>query len=348
MIGGGQAGLAVAHRLGQHSVRYLVLDAAEQIGDAWRARWDSLRLFTPARYDGLDGLPFPAAPTSWPRKDEMADYLELYAQQFALPVQSGVRVDSLRRDGDGFVAHSADADYRARAVVVAMSSHQTPRVPEFAAELAPGIRQLDAASYRNPDQLPPGPVLVVGAGNSGAEISKELSATHTVMLSGREVTEIPLGFTSPLNRHLLVHLLNRVVFPHLLSVRTPLGRRARAAHGTVPLIRVKSAELGRLGVRRVGRVAGTRDGLPVLADGSVAVAASVIWCTGYDPGFSWIELPAFDPDGAPAHTRGIVPAVPGLYFVGLEFLSSLSSAMVHGVSADANRVADAAVAGLGM
>ncbi|PPL14416.1 hypothetical protein GY24_16350 [Microterricola pindariensis] len=344
VIGGGQAGLAVAHRLVQRGARCLVLDASARIGDAWRTRWDSLRLFTPARYSALDGLPFPAPAASWPSKDEMADYLEQYATHFALPVRSGVRVDRLGRDGDGFVAHSGDARFHGRTVVVAMSDFQAPRRPAFAAALAPHIRQLDAGSYRNPRQLPPGPVLVVGAGNSGAEIAKDLAASRPVLLAGRAVAEIPLGITHPLNRHLLVHLLNGVVFPHLLSLRTPLGRRLHAAGASAPLIRVKARELDRLGVRRVGRVIDARDGRPVLEDGTQPDPASVIWCTGFDPRFGWVDLPALDPDGSPLHERGAVRAVPGLYFVGLHFLSSFSSAMVHGVSADARRIADAAIA----
>lgn len=348
VIGGGQAGLSVSYHLRERGVEHLVLDAAPRIGDAWRNRWDSLRLFTPSRYDGLDGRPFPGNKGAWPTKDAMADYLADYAAHFDLPVWSGSRVDELRlvepHDGDdgfGFEARSGDETFRARRVVIAMSDYQTPRLPAFAADLSRSIRQLHAQDYRNPAQLAPGTVLLVGAGNSGAEIASELASTHPVVVSGPNTRDIPGSFSSPLSRHLVVHILNGFVFNHVLSVNTPIGRRARrtAMHAGVPLIRVKSRDLLRLGVRRVGRVTGVQNGLPVV-DGAPLEVATVIWCTGYAPGFDWIRIPVLDESGEPEHERGIVAAVPGLYFVGLHFLTSLSSAMVHGVGTDAARIAN--------
>ncbi|MEY9851418.1 putative flavoprotein involved in K+ transport [Leifsonia sp. EB41] len=348
VIGGGQAGLSVSYHLRKRGVEHLVLDAAPRIGDAWRNRWDSLRLFTPARYDGLDGRPFPGNKGAWPTKDAMADYLADYAAHFDLPVRSGRRVDELRLvephdddDGFGFEARSGDETFRARHVVIAMSDYQTPRLPAFATDLSRSIRQLHAQDYRNPAQLAPGTVLLVGAGNSGAEIASELAATHPVVVSGPNTRDIPGSFSSPLSRHLIVHILNGFVFNHVLSVNTPIGRRARrtATHAGVPLIRVKSRDLLRLGVRRAGRVTGVQNGLPVV-DGAPLEVANVIWCTGYAPGFDWIRIPVLDDSGEPEHERGIVAAVPGLYFVGLHFLTSLSSAMVHGVGTDAARIAN--------
>lgn len=343
VIGGGQAGLAVSYQLQQRGIPHLVLDAAPHIGDAWRTRWDSLRLFTPARYDGLDGMPFPGPPDAWPTKDQMADYLASYAERFHLPVESGRRVDALRAapDGDGYLVVSGDESFQARCVVVAMSNYQVPRIPAFADDLSQGIRQLHAADYRNPEQLLPGTVLLVGAGNSGAEIAKDLAATHPVVVAGPSTGEVPGSATSFVSTHIVVHVLNRVVFPRIMSVDTPIGRRARPRIMSkgVPLIRVKSRELARLGVRRAGRVTGVDHGRPVV-DGEPLEVADVVWCTGFSAGFDWIRLPVLDATGEPRHDRGVVPGAPGLYFVGLHFLTSMSSAMVHGVGRDAARIAD--------
>ncbi len=342
VIGGGQAGLSVSYHLRRLGVEHLVLDASPRIGDSWRDRWDSLRLFTPARYDGLHGMPFPGDPAAWPTKDAMADYLASYAAKFELPVLSGRRVDELAADGDGgFVARSGTETYRARSVVVAMSNYQVPRIPAFAAELSPSIRQLHASAYRNPDQLGNGAVLLVGAGNSGAEIAKDLAPTHSVVMAGPSTGEIPGSAFSFISRHVVVHILNGIVFNHVLSVDSPIGRRARPRIMTkgAPLIRTKSKELARLGVTRAGRVTAVRDGQPVLDDDTPLDVGNVIWCTGFTPGFSWIRMPVLDERGEPRHERGVVASAPGLYFVGLHFLTSMSSAMVHGVGRDAERIA---------
>jgi putative flavoprotein involved in K+ transport len=342
VIGGGQAGLSVSHHLAERGIEHLVLDAAAHIGDAWRNRWDSLRLFTPARYDGLDGMDFPGKKDAWPTKDDMADFLQAYAARFALPVRSGMRVESLTRHGDGFVVRCETATFTAHQVIVAMSNYQMPRVPAFADGLDQGICQLAAGAYRNPGQLAPGRTLIVGAGNSGAEIAKDLAATHDVVLAGTSTGEIPFASTSFVNRHLVVHILNRFVFTRILSVDTAIGRKARPAvmtHG-VPLIRVKMKELAALGVTRAGRLAGVTGGMPTLEDGTTIEVANIVWCTGFSPAFSWIRVPILDSRGEPEHERGIVASVPGLYFVGLHFLTSMASAMVHGVGRDAERIAD--------
>jgi putative flavoprotein involved in K+ transport len=342
VVGAGQAGLAVAYHLKRRGRPFVVLEANARVGDNWRSRWDSLRLFTPARFDSIDGMPFPARGHSFPTKDEMADYLEGYVARFDLPVRTGQRVDALTRDGDRFVLDVGGRRLEADNVVVAMATFQKPRVPPCAAELDPAIVQLHSSEYRNPAQLPDGPVLVVGTGNSGAEIAKELAPSRTVWLSGREVGQIPFRIEGRAAR-LLLPFLFRVVFHRLLTVRTPLGRKARGKFlgQGMPRIRVKAADLAALGVEWVPRVAGVRDGRPLLDDGRVLEAASVVWCTGFHPGFSWIRLPALDARGEPMHESGVVPTQPGLYFVGLLFLHSASSTMIHGVSRDAERIADA-------
>ncbi len=178
IIGGGQAGLATGYHLRKRGRPFVILDANQRIGDAWRNRWDSLRLFTPARYSGLPSWRLSAPTLSFPTKDEMADYIQAYATRFDLPVSTGVAVDDVHRDGNQFVVTSANGRFEADNVVVPSGSHRSPRVPEFAAELDQGIAQLHSCEYRSPTQLREGPALVVGAGNSGAEIALEVSRTH--------------------------------------------------------------------------------------------------------------------------------------------------------------------------
>ena len=341
VIGGGQAGLSVGYHLARRGLRFVILDAHARTGDSWRKRWDSLRLFTPARFDALDGMPFPAPPFHFPTKDEMADYLESYAKRFALPVRHGVKVQRLTREGSTYVVTAGDMRFEAPQVVVAMANYQTPRVPSFARELDPGIVRLHSRDYRNPSQVREGGVLIVGSGNSGAEIGLELARSHRVFIAGRETGEVPFRIGGLLGRLFLTRLVLRVVFHRLLTVRTPMGRKARPAMTTKggPLIRTKQADLAAVGVERVGRVAGAKDGKPVLEDGRVLDVANVIWCTGFDPGFSWIDLPVFGAGGEPAQERGIVARAPGLYFVGLKFLYAFSSSMIHGVGRDARYVA---------
>ena len=342
VIGGGQAGLSVGYHLKRLGVDdFLILDGEARIGDAWRKRWDSLKLFTPAAFDGLDGMAFPAPKHSTPGKDAMADYLEAYARRFELPVVLRARVSHLGREGGHFVVMAGGRRYEAERVIVAMSNYQVPKRPDFAAALSPEIVQLDLGTYRNPGQLKPGTALVVGAANSGAEIAKDLVRTHRVLLAGRKVSEVPGQYSSPINQRVLVPLLNRVVFPHIMSVKTPIGRKARpnVMKSPVPLIRVKSRDLDAMGVTRVARVAGVRDGKPLLEDGTVCDVANVIWCTGFDNGLGWIDLPVRLSDGEPDHDRGVARGVEGLYFVGQHFLTSMASAMVFGVNRDAKRIA---------
>jgi len=344
VIGGGQAGLSMGYHLAQRRLPFVIVDANDRIGDAWRNRWDSLRLFTPSRLDGLDGMGFPGPPHSFPTKDEFADYLERYAEHFGLPVRTGVKVDGLSRTGDRFQVTAGEHRFEAHNVVVAMSSWQQPRVPSFAPALDPGIIQLHSSEYRNPSQLREGGVLVVGAGNSGAEIAYELSRDHQVWLSGPDTGHIPFRPETLLGR-ILMPFVGRVIFHRVLTTSTPIGRKARPGLQSKgePLVRVKPADLAAAGVERVARVTGVVDGTPQLDDGRLVEAANVIWCTGYHPGFSWIDLPVLE-DGVPRHDRGIVDDEPGLYFLGLKFLYSVSSEQIHGVGRDAARIGGAIAA----
>jgi putative flavoprotein involved in K+ transport len=271
----------------------------------------------------------------------MADYLEAYAKRFALPVRTGMKVDRLTRTGDRYLVEAAGRQYEADHVVVAMSNYQAPRVPAFAADLDPAIVHLHSSAYRNPGQLQSGGVLIVGAGNSGSEIAMELARRHKIWMSGRDTGHIPFRIDGFVGRTFAVRLVLRVLFHRILTVRTPMGRRIRpkAISQGGPLIRVKPADLAAAGVDPVPRVTGVRDGRPLLEDGRILDVANVIWCTGFHPGFDWIDLPVKGPRGEPRHESGIVPGEPGLYFVGLHFLHAMSSTMIHGVSRDAERVA---------
>jgi putative flavoprotein involved in K+ transport len=342
VIGGGQAGLSVGYHLASLNIPFTILNADRQIGDSWRNRWDSLRLFTPARYDGLDGMPFPARPRTYPTKDEMANYLADYAWRFGLPVRNEVRVERLSRVGDRYLVSAGDLHFEAEHVVVAMANYQKPVAPPFAADLDPDIVQLHSGEYRNSSQLKAGGVLVVGAGNSGAEIALEVTRDHRTWISGRDVGQIPFRIDGVLGRYLLSHLVLRLVFHRVLTLSTPIGRRLRPKllHRTAPLIRTKRRDLAAAGVEWLPRTTGVDRGRPVVADGRVLDSvANVIWCTGFESAFSWIQLPIFDADGEPLHSRGVVGKEPGLYFVGRNFLYAMSSTMVQGVSRDAAHVA---------
>jgi putative flavoprotein involved in K+ transport len=339
VIGGGQAGLAIAHHLAQQHRDLVILDAHERVGDAWRLRWDSLRLFTPAKYDGLPGLPFPGDRLGFPTKDEQADYLEAYAEHFGLPVRTGVRVDRVHRVDGRFVVEAGARRWEAENVVLATGGHQVPRVPEFAGRLAASMLQLHSSEYRNPAQLRPGPVLVVGIGNSGAEIALDVSGTHATTVAGTPSGEFPLPHGRAFARYGAPVI--RFAGTHVLSLGTPIGRRVlpKLADRGAPLIRTKLADLEAAGVSRVGRLTEIGDGRPVTADGRVLDVTNVIWCTGYDDDFGWVDLPAFDESGRLLQHRGVVEPVPGLYAIGLDFMYALTSATLPGMSRDAAHLA---------
>jgi len=339
IIGGGQAGLAAGYHLAKRGLPFVILDASERIGDAWRNRWDSLRLFTPAKYDGLPGWRFPAPGWSFPTKDEMADYLEAYAAKFDLPVRTGIRVNGLSREGDRYVVVSGERRFEADRIVVATGAERVPKVPPFAFELDPRIVLLHSSDYRNPGQLREGDVLVVGLGNSGAEIAFELSKSKRTWLSGKPSGQIPVRHGSRASRFVLP--IVRFAGTHVLTTGTPIGRKVGPKFATMaaPLIRVKTKDLVAAGVERVPRVVGVRDGLPVLEDDRVLEVANVIWCTGYRQEFSWIDLPIFGEDGEPVHDRGVVVSEPGMYFMGLIFQYAATSNVLPGLGRDAKYIA---------
>ncbi len=343
IIGGGQAGLATAYELGRLDRPCLVVEAAARIGDQWRNQWDSLHLYTSARYDGLPGLPFPKGAWEFPGKDEFADYLENYALAWNLPVRTSTRVESLdARDGGGYVADLGGGEQITcdHVVVATGPLGRTPALPAFADELAPTIQQLHSSEYRRPGQVQPGRVLVVGASHSGVDIAHELALTHEVVLAGRDCGQIPWRIESRFNRIGFRGVV--FVFKHVLNRRTPVGRKEMdefRSHGG-PMIRVKRADLAARGVeRRTERVARVESGRPVLEDGTGLDVDAVVWCTGFRHRFDWIHLPVFGDDGWPREFRGEVAESPGLWFSGLSFQYSVTSMFVLGTRRDAKYVA---------
>jgi putative flavoprotein involved in K+ transport len=334
VVGGGQAGLAAGYHLQQRDVDFVVVDAQRRVGDVWRNRWDSLRLFTPAKYSGLPGMAFPATPGHLPDKDEAADYLERYADRFDLPVRSGVRAEQMSHDGERWTLRTSRGRLEANSVVVATGPFQRPKIPAVASRLDAGIVQLHSSTYRSPFDLPDGPVLVVGAGNSGAQIAVELARHHEVWLAGRDTGHLPRRF---LGRDLfdwLWPLMRR------FTAETRVGRRmsSRMHHGADALIGIPERTIVESGVARVGRVDEERGGWPV-CDGGPLRPSAIVWCTGFAPDYSWIDAPVLDEMGWPRHARGVVDGAPGLYFLGLRFQHRVSSSLMGGVGADAEFVA---------
>lgn len=342
IIGAGQAGLATGYQLQRRGRPFLVVDAHERVGDNWRRQWDTLRLYTPAKYDGLPGLPFPADAWHYPGKDEVGDFLERYALTFDLPVRMSTRVRRLSRNGSGgFRADLDDGTITSDNVVVATGSFgRTPYVPDLAADLDPQILQLHSSAYRRPDQLRPGRVLVVGASHSGCDIAWEAALTHPTTLSGRDCGQIPVRLDTWNARVVLPLVI--FAFRHVLTRRTPMGRKEMAGvrfHGG-PALRVKRQDLLDRGVdRREARVSGVSGGLPVLDDGTVVEAGNVVWCTGFQQVFDWIDLPVLGDDGWPREYRGVADSEPGLFFCGLSFQFAMSSMVFPGVGRDSDYVA---------
>lgn len=332
VIGAGQAGLAAGHHLARRGLPPVILERAPRLGQSWRGRYDSLRLFTPAQYDGLPGLAFPAPADHYPGKDEVADHLETYARHFQLPVRLGVGVTRLHQTVGGYRLETSQGLIEARQVVVATGPFQRPHTPPFAARLDPSVAQLHSSLYRNPSQLPQGSVLVVGAGNSGAQIAEELLRTHRVYLAlGQRQPQLPQRV---LGRSLFWWFerlgLNNV------SRDSWLGRRMRQRD---PLIGTFLGDLERRGATLVGRVAGVEGRAVRLEDGSALEPGAVVWATGFRPDYGWLEVNVFDQKGQPRHRRG-VSAARGLYFVGLSWQHTRGSALLGWVGRDAAYIAD--------
>jgi len=342
IIGGGQAGLATAYHLTRRGLPFVILDENDKVGAAWRNRWDSLKLFTPGRYSSLPGMPCPVQSRSFPGKDDISDYLQAYVDRFGLPVRTGFKVDRVSLDGDRYTIETNRGRISAYNVVVATGAFHNPRIPEFADKLDPDIVQMHSSQYKTPLQVREGPVLVVGAGQSGAEIALDMAGEHKVWLSGRDTGEEPTVSGTLADRlitPIIVFAATKVV-----NVANPIGRKFRKhffykPHG-IPRAGGTKKRLLNAGVEWVGRTTGTSDGYPQLQDGRVMQVANVIWCTGFRTDYSWIDLPIFDEYGYPVHKRGVVSSHPGLYFMGLPFQRTLSSTLILGVGKDAGYIAN--------
>jgi putative flavoprotein involved in K+ transport len=335
VIGAGQAGLAAGYHLAERGKPFLILDSADHVGGSWASRWDSLRLFTPASRDSLPGLELGGGYT-FPTRVEMLKYFQRYADHFALPVRLGVSVDGVFREGGSFRVTAAGEVFDAANVILATGVHRVPKVPSFAAGLGDGIVQLHSVEYRNPAQLKPGIVLIVGAGNSGAEIGVEVAKTHPVLLAGRNVGQLPIDTRN---------WQGKVMFPliwwtweHVLTENRKPGRKVQAevlkGHGE-PLIRLKDKDIKGSGIKRTARIGGVVDGRPQTEDGEMLDIANVIWATGFEPDFAWLDLPGLDSSGRLDTDRGAVKGQPGLYVLGQEFQYMFNSHTVGGVGKDA-------------
>ncbi len=334
VIGGGQAGLAIGSHLARQDRDFAILEAAEVPAAAWRERWDSLRLFTPARYDSLPGRPFPGDPDHHPTRDEVVAYLTDYARE--LPVQLGSRVTRLGRADGRFVVRLEDRTCTADQVVVATGPFQTPRVPAIAAGLGADVLQLHSAGYRRPAQVPAGPVLVVGGGNTGYQLAEELAASHEVHLSvGERQRPLPQRV---LGRDVFAWLDALGAMDHPADSR--IGRRMKASD---TLVGSSPRRARRLGIRLRARTVRADGRTVTFADGSAVEVRTVLWATGFGLDHSWVDLPVHGSDGTIVQQRGVTP-VPGLHVLGLPWLHSRGSALLGWVRHDAAHVAAAITA----
>lgn len=348
IAGAGQAGLSAAYHLQRRGVECLVVDGISRIGDQWRHRYDSLRLFTPAYADSLDGLRFPGDRGAFPSKDDMADYLELYALTHELPVRLRSPIRRLTAGADGgYVVELEREQHRERiscdSIVIATGTFgQEPKIPAFADRLAESIHQVHSMRYHSPADLPDGPALVVGASHSGLDIAFELGAQRETTLVGPARGNVPLRWGSRLMRG--VFPVIEFVFQHVLTRRTPMGRKSfhMLRHHGSPQLRVKAQHLEERGVEWINEhLDGVSDeGLPQLANGRTFDVAAVVWATGFKHDYSWIGLPLPVKDGWPVEYRGVVEELPGLYFLGLAFQYAFSSGEMSGVGRDAAYIAD--------
>jgi putative flavoprotein involved in K+ transport len=332
VIGAGQAGLAMGYFLAQQGRRFVILESADSVGSAWRDRWDSLVLFTSRRYDSLPGLTFPGDPDGYPSRAEVIAYLEQYAASFDLPIEFDSRVQSLTKEEGRFVVESSDRRIEADQVVVATGPFQVPNLPAVSGQLAPEVFQVHSADYRRPSDVPDGQVVVVGGGNTGFQIAKELSASHAVQLAvGSRQTPLPQRI---LGRDLFWWLTKLGVLEK--TVESRIGRRARDRD---TLIGSSPRELRRLyGVGVKSRVVSASGRTLGFADGTELEVDAVIWATGYRPDHSWLEAAAKDSEGRVRHRRGVTD-VPGLYFLGLSWQYTRGSALLGWVKDDAAFIA---------
>ena len=343
VIGAGAAGLFVGKELADRGIPFEMFDERARIGDTWRERYRSLRLFSPRPFLSLPGLRPDVGRFGYPTGAQMGDYLEQYARHFRLPVRTSTRVVALTRRADGlFRLELGNGDeVLAERVVVTAGAHSVPIVPEFARELDPSIRQLHSLDYQGPEQFADGPVLVVGAGNSGTDIALEAARNgHAVTLAGRHPGHVPVDIDKPIG-NLLTGLFIRKLRNTTIDSAKGRAMKEAALHHGLMLIRNKVADLERAGVAQVGRIDHMEAGRPVTADGAAIEAATVVWCTGSRPDLGWIDVDGVtDADGYPVEYRGIANGCPGLAFVGMPFQYSAVSVTLMGMGRDAEYVVE--------
>ena len=333
VVGGGQAGLAIGYFLAQQGRDFKILEAAAEPAAAWRERWDSLRLFTSARYDALPGLPFPGDPDRYPSRDEVVEYLAGYARHFDLPVQLDSPVRAIRRTGATYSVELDDRAFEADQVVIATGPFQVPFVPAIAEHLDSQVVQLHSTEYRSPAVIPNGPVLVVGGGNTGFQIAEELSRSREVHLSiGSRQMPLPQ------------RILGRDLFWYLeatgLIRKTTASRIGRRMEGRDTLIGSTPRGLRRRhGVRLHGRAVEAAGASVGFSDGTKLDVGAVIWATGFRVDHSWVDVPVFDDSGRLVHRRGVTDS-PGLYFLGLTWQHTRGSALLGWVKDDAEHIAE--------
>jgi putative flavoprotein involved in K+ transport len=332
IIGAGQAGLAAGYHLLMAGEDFVIIDSVKRIGDSWRKRWDSLTLFTPSQFDGLPGLSFPKARGTMPSKDEMADYLDEYAEKFNLPIRLEENIQNLSCKQSGFEITTVKGILKCDKVIIATGTNPLPRIPEFAKDLDKSIHQVHSSQYINPESLSPGNVLVVGAATSGVEIAIELAGSRHTFISGHPTYHIP----DEIFRY--ASSLYWWFASNILTVNTAIGRRARKnlLKGGGPLVGVSVKDLVDAGVEQISRMSGVENGRPKFADGLKLNVSSVIWATGFKPDFSWIDVKVTDDkNGWPLTKRGVSNNVKGMYFMGMIFQYSRTSGLVGGVGKDA-------------
>jgi putative flavoprotein involved in K+ transport len=332
VIGGGQAGLVMGYHLSRRGQHFKIVDAGSDVGDTWRQRWDSLKLFTAAQYDNLPGMTFPAGRDSYPSKDEVADFLQAYASTFELPVALNTKVTSLRHN-ELYEAQTDAGQIQAHNVVIATGPFQSPFIPPMAKDLDPGLFQIHSVDYSRPDSVPAGRVLVVGAANSGCQIALELSRTHEVEISvGKRLPTIP---QRPLGRD--VWWWATVVGLTRVPLRSRLGKRLSTRD---QVIGGGLRELKRNGVTVRPRLSSAGGRSVTFADGTSSSYDAVLWATGFRTDFTWIEIPEVkDAQGGVKHERGVTP-VAGLYVLGLTWQHTRTSALLGWVTDDAEFLAE--------
>jgi putative flavoprotein involved in K+ transport len=342
VIGGGQAGLAMGYFLHLKGCRFQILERHQRIGDSWRRRYDSLKLFSPREFSSLPGLPLPGDKNGFASKDEIAGYLEEYASHVGLPVVCNTGVKSLQRVGDGFLSKTDNGfEVTCRAVVIATGAFQIPAIPALAKDFAPGISQFSPATYHNPSQIQVGTVLVVGDGATGRQIALELSSTHRVLLARGRMRGVSPDF-----------ILGRSIFWWMEKLglsriprTSPLGRWLMK-RDLFPGSQLTNSNLRRRGIGAVKRLTGVKGSTVTFADGVTAEVASVVWATGYHDDSTWVNIPEVKgPKGNYIERRGLT-AVPNLYFIGRSWQWTRGSALLFGVARDAEYLMPFILAGL--